>query len=71
MSPHMTEILKKSLENSSVCDTLNRVCHNKVRKEMQRKFYRVMAVPILLYLGSHKKQLQSITAMEMTYLQDW
>lgn len=66
------DINNKVSKFQGICGTINRTLRNKVRKETQLKFYKVLAVPVILY-GSEswilrRKDESKITAAEMRFL---
>jgi hypothetical protein len=66
------DIHNKLNKFSSLCGTLRRTLKTKTRKTTQMKFYKVMALPVLLY-GSEawtikRKNMRKIQATEMRYL---
>jgi hypothetical protein len=66
------DIHNKLNKFSSLCGTLRRTLKTKTRKATQIKFYKLMALPVLLY-GSgtwtiKTKDMSKIQATEMRYL---
>jgi hypothetical protein len=66
------DIHNKLNKFSSICGTLRRTLKTKTKKTTQIKFYKVMALPVLLY-GSETwtiktKDMSKIQATEMRYL---
>ncbi|PSN39989.1 hypothetical protein C0J52_25074 [Blattella germanica] len=66
------DINNKVAKFQGMCGTINRTLRNKIRKETQLKFHKVLAVPVILY-GSEswilrRKDESKLTAAEMRFL---